>query len=109
MKFSNLIMLKILSFILCNNLYLRIIIVSILISELIFRKNKKDTKKIKDVVMGSCIIFLNYILSIDLMIVNFLVLGVISSIFYFIKVERLINFYLFVVASYGVILTCLNL
>lgn len=109
MTFSEIIMLKIIAFILCDNIIMRIIIIGLLISSFIKKTKERQKIYIDDLFLGIIIFILNYILNINLIITNFVILGVISSILKFYKIEKFLTIYLFFVLFEGVWMFCLNL
>ena len=102
MNFSEIIMLKILSFILCNNIIMRIIIVGLSLFEFTRYPKKIQNIKINNLLIGTLILIFNSILNINLIITNFIILGIISSILKFYKIEKFLIMYLLFVSFEGV-------
>ena len=102
-------MLKMVSFILCENIYLRIIIFGVIIAELFRKKTKKEKKHLSDLIIGSSIIFLNNVLNIDFVIINFLFLGILSSILHSFKIQSFLSGYFCLIGVKGVLIFCVSI
>lgn len=110
MRSSELIVLKISAFLLCENIFFKLIIVLILLIDIVkSEKNGKLKVSLNEVLLGMFLIVLNSIFSIDLSSTNFFVLGLCSSIFSKYKLEKILNLYLLSIVFEGVIFYCLNL
>lgn len=110
MNLNDLLMLKILAFILCNNIWMRMVVLIILILDLLFKVGKiKKSKKYENVLVGCLIIFLNEILNVNLVVVNFAFLGVLSSFLIHLKRNTFIELYFLFVVIEGGVVFCLNL
>lgn len=102
MKLNELMMLKLVSFILCDNIYLRLVILIIIFLE-IFKVKNKGNICIKDIVMGTGIICLNRVININFIVVNFIVLTIISFLFNNSKIEKIISLYFWLFIIKGVV------
>lgn len=108
MKINNLIMVKLLSFIMCNNAYMKIAIILFMLFDVMKNRQVYIKKDIKDVVIGITIIGLNNILNVNFILVNFFVLGIISS-FYKKGLVKFLEIYFFWVSLWGVAVFCLGM
>lgn len=109
MDFSEIIMLKIVAIILCDSIIIRIIIIGLVIFDFIQKQKKFQNIKFDNLFIGALILILNSILNINLIITNFVVLGVASSILKFCKIEKFLTIYLLFVSFEGVWMFCSSL
>ena len=108
MSFSNELTFKILALVLCDNIYLRVIILSFLLVRIFLRK-EKAYKSWCDYFIGVLIVTLNSIFTFDFMIINFIVLGLLSGYLSKVKYSSFLSLYLFCVLLEGVVVFCLKI
>lgn len=108
MSFSKEIMFKVLAFVLCDNMLLRLVILFFLLLK-IFKKKEKVNKDFFDWLVGILIVALNGLFCVDFIIVNFVVLGFLSSVFKNVKCDYFLTFYLLCLVIKGVFEFCLML
>ena len=110
MNLNDLLMLKLLSFVLCNNTWMRLIVVITFCIDLLFKNTKiKKSKKRGNVLVGNFIIILNELLNMNLILINFVFLGVLSSFLICLKKDSFISIYFLLVVIEGGVTFCLNL
>ena len=110
MTLNELIMFKVLAFTLCDNIFLRIILVVLLLLDIFVNKRAKKSKsKFINLVKGYFLIFFNMILNVNFIVVNFLVLGVASSIWRGLKSDKIIGIYCVSLMFQGAIELCIRL
>lgn len=110
MNLNDLIMVKLLSFLLCDNVWMRVIILMFFVLDLLSKRKKiKKSKNKENILIGNLLIFLNEILNLNLILINFLFLGLMSSFLVFLKKDRLISIYFLLIVIEGGIFFCLNL
>ena len=108
MSLSNELNFKLLALILCNNIYLRVTILLLLLVR-IFRKNETIKKSFNDWIIGCLIVVLNSIFVFDFMVINFIVLGFLSGYLNKMKCSAFLSLYLSFVLLEGVVVFWLKI
>jgi hypothetical protein len=109
MKLNEIIMCKLVAFVLCDNVCCKLLIIAFLYFSIVKSEKQKVKIGAKDLVVGYGIIVLNEILSFNFIAINFLILGIISSIKSKMELNNFINCYFMLIMINGVIVFCLNL
>ena len=108
MSLSNELTFKLLALILCNNIYLRLTILLLLLVE-IFRKKETVKKSFSDWTIGCLIVVLNSLFVFDFMVISFIVLGFLSGYLNKVKYSSFLNLYLLFILLEGVVVFWLKI
>ena len=108
MSLSNELTFKLLALILCNNIYLRLTILLLLLVE-IFRKKETVKKSFSDWAIGCLIVVLNSLFVFDFMVINFIVLGFLSGYLNKVKYSSFLSLYLLFILLEGVVVFWLKI